>query len=141
LNYLLDTCVISELVRPTPDENVVNWLNQTPDERLFLSVIAIGELRKGITRLPDSNKKNRLTNWLNTLLDNYESRILPINLTVAETWGNIQAHAETNGTPLASIDSLIAAVALTHNLIIVTRNESDFAASNAPLLNPWKNLG
>jgi toxin FitB len=141
LNYLLDTCVISELVRPTPDENVVNWLNQTPNERLFLSVIAIGELRKGITRLPDSNKKNRLTNWLNTLLDNYESRILPINLTVAETWGNIQAHAETNGTPLASIDSLIAAVALTHNLIIVTRNESDFAASNAPLLNPWKNLG
>ncbi len=141
MNYLLDTCVISELVRPTPDENVVNWLNQTPNERLFLSVIAIGELRKGITRLPDSNKKNRLTNWLNTLLDNYESRILPINLTVAETWGNIQAHAETNGTPLASIDSLIAAVALTHNLIIVTRNESDFAASNAPLLNPWKNLG
>jgi predicted nucleic acid-binding protein len=141
LNYLLDTCVISELVRPTPDENVVNWLNQTPDERLFLSVIAIGEIRKGITRLPDSNKKNRLTNWLNTLLDNYESRILPINLTVAETWGNIQAHAETQGTPLASIDSLIAAVALTHNLIIVTRNESDFAASNAPLLNPWKNLG
>lgn len=141
MNYLLDTCVISELVRPTPDENVVNWLNQTPNERLFLSVITIGEIRKGVTRLPDSNKKYRLINWLNTLLENYESRIFPISLTVAETWGNIQAHAETKGTPLASVDSLIAAVALTHNLIIVTRNESDFTASNVTILNPWKNLG
>ena len=138
MNYLLDTCVISELVRPTPDENVINWLNQTPNERLFLSVITIGEIRKGITKLPDSKKKNRLTNWLNTLLENYESRIFPINLTVAESWGIIQAQAEAKGTPLASIDSLIASVALTQNLIIVTRNESNFAASNATILNPWK---
>jgi len=141
LNYLLDTCVISELVRPTPDENVLNWLSQTPNERLFLSVITIGEIRKGISKLPDSKKKNRLANWLNTLLEDYGSRIYPINLTVAENWGNIQAHAESKGTPLASIDSLIAAVALTYNLIIVTRNESDFIESNVTILNPWKNLG
>ena len=141
MNYLLDTCVISELVRPVPNENVISWLKQTPNERLFLSVITIGEIRKGITKLPDSRKKNQLTNWLNTLLEDYESRIFPINLTVAENWGNIQGYAETKGTPLASVDSLIAAVALTHNLIIVTRNESDFIASNATILNPWKNLG
>lgn len=141
MNYLLDTCVISELVRPKPDENVIRWLTHTPNDRLFLSVITIGEIRKGISKLPDSKKKNRLTNWLNTLLEDYESRVFPINLTVAENWGNIQAHAEIKGTPLASIDSLIAAVALTHNLIIVTRNESDFTASNATILNPWKNLG
>ncbi|WP_028580333.1 type II toxin-antitoxin system VapC family toxin [Desulfogranum japonicum] len=141
MNYLLDTCVISELVRPTPDENVINWLNQTPSERLFLSVITIGEIRKGITKLPDSQKKNQLIDWLNTLLENYESRIFPINLIVAETWGNIQGHAETRGTPLASVDSLIAAIALTNNLIIVTRNESDFTASNATILNPWKIIG
>ena len=141
MNYLLDTCVISELVRPIPNENVISWLNKTPNERLSLSVITIGEIRKGITKLPDSRKKNQLTNWLNTLLEDYESRIFPINLTVAENWGNIQGHAETKGTPLTSVDSLIAAVALTHNLIIVTRNESDFIASNATILNPWKNLG
>lgn len=139
MNYLLDTCVISELVRPVPDKNVINWLSHTPNERLFLSVITIGEIRKGITKLPDSKKKNRLTNWLNTLLEDYESRIYPINVTTAENWGNIQAQAETSGTPLASIDSLIAAVALTNNLIIVTRNESDFIPSNAPILNPWNN--
>lgn len=141
MNYLLDTCVISELVRPKPDENVIKWLTHTPSDRLFLSVITIGEIRKGISKLPDSKKKNRLTNWLNTLLEDYESRVFPINLTVAENWGNIQARAEIEGTPLASIDSLIAAVALTHNLIIVTRNESEFTASNTRILNPWKNLG
>jgi len=141
LNYLLDTCIISELVKPTPNENVINWLNQTPNERLFLSVITIGEIRKGLTKLPESKKKNRLTNWLNTLLEDYQARIYSINLTIAENWGNIQGKAENNGTPLASLDSLIAAVAYTYNLIVVTRNESDFTASNVTLLNPWNNKG
>jgi len=141
LNYLLDTCIISELAKPTPNENVINWLNQTPNERLFLSVITIGEIRKGLTKLPESKKKNRLTNWLNTLLEDYQARIYSINLTIAENWGNIQGKAENNGTPLASLDSLIAAVAYTYNLIVVTRNESDFTASNVTLLNPWNNKG
>jgi len=123
LNYLLDTCVMSELVKATPDENVINWINNTPDERLFLSVITIGEIRKGLTKLPDSKKKYRLTNWLNTLLENYEARIYPVDLAVAESWGTIQGKAENNGTPVASVDSLIAAVAQTHNLIIVTRSQ------------------
>jgi len=94
LNYLLDTCVISELVRPTPNEAVINWMSHLPNERLFLSVITIGEIRKGITKLPESKKKNQLTNWLNTLLEDYQSRIYPINLTVAENWGIIQGKAE-----------------------------------------------
>lgn len=141
MNYLLDTCIISELVKPTPNENVINWLNQTPNERLFLSVITIGEIRKGLTKLPESKKKNRLTNWLNTLLEDYQARIYSINLTIAENWGNIQGKAENNGTPLASLDSLIAAVAYTYNLIVVTRNESDFTASNVTLLNPWNYKG
>ena len=138
MNYLLDTCVMSELVKATPDENVINWINNTPDERLFLSVITIGEIRKGLTKLPDSKKKYRLTNWLNTLLENYEARIYPVDLAVAESWGTIQGKAENNGTPVASVDSLIAAVAQTHNLIIVTRNEKDFAATNVTIVNPWK---
>lgn len=141
MNYLLDTCVISELVKATPNQDVINWIMNTPSERLFLSVISIGEIRKGITKLPDSKKKHRLTNWLNTLLEDYQARIYPINLTVAENWGIIQGKAESIGSPVASVDSMIAAVARTYNLIVVTRNESDFAATNVTILNPWKNGG
>lgn len=141
MNYLLDTCVISELVKPNPNEAVINWMSHTPNERLFLSVITIGEIRKGITKLPESKKKNQLTNWLNTLLEDYQERIYPINLTVAENWGIIQGKAENNGTPVASVDSLIAAVAQTYNLIVVTRNENDFVSTNVTILNPWKNKG
>lgn len=141
MNYLLDTCVISELVKPTPNEAVINWMSHTPNERLFLSVITIGEIRKGITKLPESKKINQLTNWLNTLLEDYQERIYPINIMVAENWGIIQGKAENNGTPVASVDSLIAAVAQTYNLIVVTRNENDFASTNVTILNPWKNKG
>ena len=141
MNYLLDTCVISELVKAMPNENVINWINHTPNERLFLSVITIGEIRKGITKLPDSKKKHRLTNWLNTLLEDYQASIYPIDLAVAENWGSIQGKAENNGTPVASVHSLIAAVAQTYNLIVVTRNENDFASTNVTILNPWKDNG
>ena len=133
--------MISEFAKATPNGNVLNWINNTPNERLFLSVITIGEIRKGITKLPDSKKKYRLTDWLNILLDNYEERIYPIDLVVAESWGSIQGRAENNGTPVASVDSLIAAVAQAHNLVVVTRNEKDFAATNVTILNPWENKG
>lgn len=139
MNYLLDTCIISELVKPFPDERVVDWLETTPNERLYLSVITLGEVRKGLAKLVESKRKTFLTNWLNTLLENYQSRIYPIDLVVAENWGNIQGMAEKSGNPMATIDGLIAAVAYTYNLILVTRNERDFAASHIPILNPWKN--
>ena len=137
MNYLLDTCVISELVKPSPDTNVIDWLGNTPSERLYLSVITIGEVRKGLTKLSDSKRKDLLANWLNSLLEDYNNRIYPINLTVAENWGIIQGKAEKKGTPMASIDSLIAATAYTYNLVLVTRNVRDFEASNLPLRNPW----
>ena len=141
MNYLLDTCVISELVKPNPNDKVIDWISNIPNERLFLSVITIGEIRKGLTKLPASKKKDNLTNWLNSLLEDYQSRIYPIDLLVAENWGIIQGKAEKHGTPVASVDSLIAAVAYTYSLIIVTRNESDFEASNVPIFNPWSNPG
>ena len=139
MNYLLDTCVISELVKPSPNEKVIDWLDKTPNERLFLSVITIGEIRKGLIKIPESKKKTSLTNWLNTLLEDYQSKIYSINLTVAENWGNIQGIAERSGNPMASLESLIAAIAYTYNLILVTRNENDFVASNIPIINPWRN--
>ena len=136
MNYLLDTCVISELVKPSPDANVIDWLNSTSTEQLYLSVITIGEVRKGLTKLPDSKRKDLLTNWLNSLLEDYQNRIYPIDLTVAENWGVIQGKAEKKGTPMSSIDSLISAIAYTHNLVLVTRNVRDFEASNLPIQNP-----
>lgn len=137
MKYLLDTCLISELVKPIPNEKVINWLNDIPSTALFLSAITIGEIRKGLTKLPSSKKKETLTVWLNTLLRDYKERIFPIDLIVAENWGIIQGKAEKAGTPMSSIDSLIAATAHTHNLTLVTRNEDDFIPSQISILNPW----
>lgn len=138
MKYLLDTCVISELVKPSPNPMVLDWLNDIPSERLFLSVITIGEIRKGLIKLPDSKRKDRLTEWLNSLLEDYQDRIYTIDLTVAENWGVMQGKAEKSGMPMSSMDSLIAAIAYTHNLVLVTRNIIDFKATNLPINNPWK---
>jgi len=138
VKYLLDTCVISELVKPAPNRKVVDWLNEVSSKALFLSVITIGEIEKGLTKLPDSKKKERLSVWLNTLLNEYQERILPVDLMVAENWGVLQGNAEMAGTPMSSIDSLLAATTYTHNLTLVTRNESDFVPGITPIINPWK---
>ena len=138
MKYLLDTCVISELVKPTPNRKVVDWINERPSEALFLCAITIGAVRKGLTKLSDSKKKERLTLWLNTLLIEYDERIFFIDLMVCENWGVLQGNAEKAGTPMSTIDSLIAATTYTHNLTLATRNENDFTPSNIPIINPWK---
>ena len=138
MKYLLDTCVISELVKPMPNPKVVEWLNQIASEALFLSVITMGEIQKGLTKLPDSKRKEKLTRWVNTLSDEYKERMIPVDLRVAENWGIIQGKAEKAGTPMSSIDSLIAAASYTHNLTLVTINEKDFTPGNIPITNPWK---
>lgn len=138
MKYLLDTCVIAELVKPAPNRKVVDWLNEVSSGALFLSVITIGEIRKGLFKLPGSKRKERLTGWLNTLLDEYDERIISIDLMVAENWGLLQGKAEREGSSMASIDSLLAATAYTYNLTLTTRNESDFVPSGVPIINPWK---
>ena len=137
MNFLIDTCVISELVKLNPNAEVVDWLKQTPSKSLFLCVITIGEIQKGLTKLPRSKRKEKLVAWLNTLLEAYNDRIFPINLKVAENWGVIQGNSEKIGKPMASLDSLIAAVAYTHSLTLVTRNERDFEPANLLIFNPW----
>lgn len=138
MKYLLDTCVISELIKPVPHKKVISWIKDIPSEMLFLSVITIGEIRKGIIKLPESKKKQKLALWLNTILEEYKERIITIDLMVADTWGIIQANAEKNGFPMSSIDGLIAATSYTHNLTLITRNEDDFTSCKIPIINPWK---
>ena len=140
MNYLLDTCVISELVKPRPNTAVTDWLARNPADRLFLSSLTIGELKRGITRLPDSKKKNRLMMWLETLLADYGDRILPVDRAVAEAWGIMQARAEDSGKRMSIIDGYIAATASVYQMTVVTRNEEDFSPSHQAILNPWKML-
>jgi predicted nucleic acid-binding protein len=137
LKYLLDTCAISEFTKLEANTGVIEWLNNANSDDLYLSVINIGEIKKGINKLPASKKKQDLLFWLETLLEDYQNRILTVDLTVMENWSLIVANAEKKGQPVASMDSIIAAVAYTHHLTLVTRNERDFYACNIPMINPW----
>lgn len=138
MKYLLDTCVISEFTKLQPEQRVLDWFQATQPEALFLSVINISEIKKGIYKLPVSNKKQALLLWLTALLEDYQDRILPVDLSVIENWSVMVAHAEKNGQPVTSMDSLIAATAHTHHLALVTRNVRDFAACNVTMINPWR---
>ena len=138
MNYLLDTCVISELIRENPDVNVVTWISGTPETSMYLSVLTIGEIHKGIEKLPESKKKDRLHKWVNSdLCIRFKNRILDLDLEVSTKWGQIQGKAEQVGKPMPLIDGLIAATALSHDLIVVTRNTKDMEQSGVTLINPW----
>jgi predicted nucleic acid-binding protein len=136
--FLLDTNVISELVRSRPDLRVAHWLDSTDEELLFLSVLTLGEIRKGITTLTDPVRKVRLEAWLSgNLLPRFEGRILPIDQAVAERWGQITGSLAAQGSPLPVIDGLLAATALHHNLTLVTRNTRDVALTRVAVFDPW----
>jgi predicted nucleic acid-binding protein len=137
MKYLLGTCVISEFTKLQPNSHVLTWLEATQSDNLFLSVITIGEIKKGIYKLPVSSKKQALLLWITSLLGDYQNRVLPVDLDVIENWSAIIAYAEKNGQPVASMDGLIAATAYAHHLTLVTRNERDFAACNITMINPW----
>ena len=136
MSYLIDTNAISELVRAKPDAAVVDWFANTPDEALFLSVLTLGEIRKGIEKLADLQRREKLRVWLeHDLCDWFGPRILPVGPEVADHWGRLLAQA---GRPVPAIDSLLAATALHHDLRLVTRNTKDFAYAGLDVINPWE---
>jgi hypothetical protein len=135
LSYLVDTNVISELRRREPDHNVVEWFEQRPSTALFLSVLTLGEIRKGVELVTDGKRKLRLLDWLEVELAKFfAGRTLPVDLAVADRWGRLQADV---GRPLPAVDSLMAATALHHGLRMVTRNARDFAFPGFAVINPW----
>jgi len=138
MTYLLDTCLISELVAKQPNQKVLDWVDAQIPETLYLSVITIGEIAKGICKLTPSKRKESLTTWLNETLPNrFEHRILTLDVSTMVLWGNLICQLEQNGRPLPAMDSLIAAIALQHSLSLVTRNEKDFAGTGVIIINPW----
>lgn len=136
MSYLVDTNVLSELRRKQPDGNVVWWLEQRPATTLFLSALTMGELRKGIELMPESERKRSYLDWLEVELPRFFSgRVLAIDEPVADCWGRLVAQA---GRALPAIDSLLAATALAHGLTLVTRNERDFQHPGLDVINPWE---
>ena len=133
--WLVDTNVISELRRRDPDANVRAWFAQRPATELYLSVLTLGEIRKGVEALTDLGRRTVLREWLERELPVFfADRLLPIDAGVAHQWGQLLAKA---GRSLPAIDSLLAATALHHNLVLVTRNLKDVAGLPVKVLNPW----
>jgi len=135
MSYLLDTNVLSETVRRRPEPRVVEWLEQVDDEALFVSVLSLGEIRRGIERLPDGSRHERLRIWLEQKLTAwFGERVLGIDPSVADRWGRLLAEVNR---PVPTIDSLLAATALHNDLRLVTRNAKDFQFPGLELIDPW----
>jgi predicted nucleic acid-binding protein len=135
VSYLLDTNVLSELVRPRPEARVLEWFREVPDEALHVSVLTLGEIRSGIERLGSGARREKLRVWLETELSGwFEDRVLPIDAGVADRWGRLLA---ATGRSVPAVDGLIAATALHHELRLVTRNAADFTFPGLEVVDPW----
>jgi len=139
VNFLLDTNVISEWVRPQPDPNVIAWTAELDEDRVFISVISFAEIRRGVEILPNGRRRERLAARLaEDLPARFEQRILDIDLRVAENWGTLMARGQKTGLTLGSMDAFIAATARAHGLTLATRNIKDFQRLSLSLLDPWQ---
>ena len=138
MNYLLDTCVLSELIKKNPSPKVVKWVANAEETHLFINVLTIGEIHKGIEKLPESKKKEKLHKWVNyDLKERFKNRIIDFDLQTATVWGKIQAQSELSGKGMPAIDGQIVATGISYDLTVVTRNIKDMEISGASLLNPW----
>jgi toxin FitB len=136
--YLLDTNVISNGIKPQPDKDVSQWLKSAPSNQIFMSVITIGEITRGIAKQAGTKRNRELNQWLETdLCPRFAGRILPISEAIMRVWGNIYAQAVGQGNTPPLLDSLLAATAIEHGLILVTRNTKDIAILPVTTLNPW----
>ncbi|MDF1761188.1 MAG: type II toxin-antitoxin system VapC family toxin [Coxiellaceae bacterium] len=136
MKYLLDTNILSETVKAKPNKLVLSWLQKTSDDSLYISVLTLGEIRKGIESAKDPKRKQKLRLWLERELTAwFANHVIHIDADVADRWGRLLAEEKR---PLPAIDSLIAATALHFDMTVVTRNESDFQFKTLEVINPWK---
>lgn len=138
MNFLLDTNVLSEVRRPEPDHRVLRWLHEVDEDRTFISVISLAEIRKGVRLLPEGRRRDALAAWLSQdLPDRFSGRILVVDTPVSLQWGDLVADCRRKGTALSILDAFLAATAIVHDLRLVTRNLRDFASLGIETLNPW----
>ena len=138
MNFLLDTNVVSEWVKPHPNPLVVAWLADVDEDRVFISVVTLAELRHGVERMHDGARRQRIDAWLSHELPlRFEGRVLFIDDAVADAWGRVVAHRAAVGRPIDPMDAFIAAIARVHRLTLVTRNAADFEPSTDAVVNPW----
>lgn len=138
MTYLLDTCIISELVSKYPNSKVLDWLEEQEEHQIFLSAMTLGEIMKGIHKLQDKTKKARLAHWLEEdVTERFKRRILSIDVFILLKWGELMGEAEKKGQKLPVIDALIAATAIFHDLVVVTRNVKDLNRCGVETLNPF----
>ena len=136
--YLVDTNVLSEVVRPAPDANVVAWLGGLSTTQAYLSVLTLGEIARGVTLLPPGKRKNDLRAWLaHDLAQRFRGRILDVDLTVANAWGDLDAQGQRIGRPLAVVDGLLLATAQAHGLTLATRNIGHCGDRGVAVFDPW----
>lgn len=137
MNFLLDTNAVSEWVKPRPNPGLIRWMEEADEDRVFLSVISLAELRYGVERMAVGARRSRLEGWLRHELPlRFEGRILSVDNRIAEAWGRTVSRSEALGQPMAAMDAFLSATAETHRLTLVTRNVSDFPVLKG-LLNPW----
>ena len=136
--FLVDTNVLSELTRTAPNEGVRQWVKAAPQWQLYVSVLTLAELHRGISRLPSSARRRTLENWLTEARIGFEDRALPVDEDVAIRWAALGVTLDRVGRPVPILDGLLAATALHHNLTVVTRNTRDFEATGARIFNPWQ---
>lgn len=139
MNYLVDTNVISELTKPLPNPAVVRWLAESDEDRLYLSVISLAEIRRGIASMDPGRRRDQLEAWFQTELpQRFEHRLIPVDREIAERWGDMIAACRRRGIGLSAMDGFLAATARAHDLTLVTRNLRDFGSLGLDLLSPWR---
>ncbi|EJT01799.1 type II toxin-antitoxin system VapC family toxin [Rhizobium sp. CCGE 510] len=138
MRLLLDTNLLSEVTKPKPDARVLQWLDRLDEDRSFISIISVAEIRRGVALMDEGRKRDALAEWLaRDLTQRFEHRIIPVDEPVALAWGDLMGHAKRSGRGLSSMDGLIAATAVAHDLTLATRNTKDFGGLGIELIDPW----
>lgn len=138
MRLLLDTNVLSEVTKPRPAEGVLKWLHGLDEDRTFISIVSIAEIRRGVALMDPGRKRDALDEWLtHDLPQRFENRIVPVEASVALAWGDLMALAKRSGRGLASMDGLIAATAVAHQLTLATRSTKDFEGFGIDIIDPW----